>query len=317
MSKLRVESDRTSPLQVQTLSDVRAAIQAAGVAPRKRWGQNFLIDGNLMRLLHRSAELTPDDRVLEVGPGTGGLTDLLLADAGHVIAVEVDPALCRMLTARYAGRPNFTLVQADALAAKHEVASAVLTAVGQHPPGEGGSYKLVANLPYNIATPLLVNLVMCCWQGAVGNMPGRRVERYCFTVQKEVADRIEARPSTPDYGQLSVVLQATCAIERTAAVPASAFWPRPQVASAMLRMDRRPDAFDDPTVLASFIAFVRAGFAYRRKTLRYVLTAALGAERSAALADAVDLQRRPDAVAVDEWIGLFGRTHSPPPVSPL
>jgi 16S rRNA (adenine1518-N6/adenine1519-N6)-dimethyltransferase len=127
----------------------------------------------------------------------------------------------------------------------------------------------------------------------------------CFTVQKEVADRMEAAPGSGDYGPISIVLQATCALKRVALVPASAFWPRPQVASAMLRIDRTGNPFGDLVRLHRFVDFVRTCFGHRRKTLRYVLARMLGEQATAALADAVDMRRRPETLAVAEWIALW------------
>ncbi|HEY3241914.1 MAG TPA: rRNA adenine dimethyltransferase family protein [Phycisphaerae bacterium] len=309
-------------MHVQTQTEIRALLGSAGVRPRKRWGQHFLVDGNLMRRLFESAEVTVSDAVLEVGAGTGGLTDLLVEAGRHVVAVEIDPVLFGLLQVRYAGRPNITLIQADALHSKHQIAATVGAALVRHRPDAAGAYKLVANLPYNVATPLVMNLLTWnlplegstsagrdsreggCEKG-FSHQRSLQVERMCFTVQQEVAERMAAAPGSGEYGPISVALQATCTIRRVATVPPSAFWPRPQVASAMLRIDRTGNPFGDLARLARFIEFVRACFGHRRKTLRYALTRTLGDSTCAALGALVDLQRRPETIAVGEWLELW------------
>ena len=144
----------------QTLREIRALLAAGGLNPQHRFGQNFLIDLNLMRKLVAAAELSPDDVVLEVGPGTGSLTEMLLDAGVRVVAVEIDRGFQAILRERLAANQRFTLVQGDALAGKHRVNPLVLNALRQTRPGAGGSYKLVANLPYQIATPQLVDLLL-------------------------------------------------------------------------------------------------------------------------------------------------------------
>ncbi len=284
------------PAHVQTKTEIRAALQALGVRPRKRHGQHFLIDGNLMRRLVAVAEIEPDDVVLEVGPGTGGLTDLLVQTARRVVAVEIDRALAAALRDRYAGQPQLQLVEGDVLQTKNSLAPAVIEAVNA---AAGDSRTLlVANLPYNIATPLLINVLH--------ELPV--VTRFCFTVQGDLAERIEASPRTKAYGPLSITLQAAATVARVAQVPASAFWPEPNVESSMLRLDVHRQNLASARDLACFTALVREAFAHRRKTLRYNLSRCLDQQAYTVAEQLLDLSRRPEDLGVQEWLQLARRT---------
>jgi 16S rRNA (adenine1518-N6/adenine1519-N6)-dimethyltransferase len=282
---------------VQTKREIQTLLAAAGRRPNKRYGQHFLIDGNLMRKLVDEAQISPGDTVLEVGGGTGGLTDLLAQVARHVVVVEVDGALASVLADRFAGCEQVTLLECDALTGKHTIAPAVLEALKRHAPPAGGEYLLVANLPYSIASPLIVNLLVA----------EPRVERLCFTVQKEVAQRLMARAGSKDFGPLSIAAQTVCAVRRVAWLPASAFWPAPQVESAMLRLDRQEHPFEQGEALRRFFDLVHAGFAHRRKTLRFNLQRHLTDKALAQAAEIVDLAQRAEAVELGAWIELGRR----------
>lgn len=291
---------RWVPLQpVQTKRDIQALLASAGVRPRKRHGQNFLIDGNLMRRLAESAELGPRDVVLEVGPGTGGLTDLLLPRAGRVIAIEVDAALHQILKQRYAEVSNLTLLHGDVLARKHQF-HADLEALLRECDKQSASVKLVANLPYQVATPVLMNLLV--------QYPS--VRRLCFTVQAEVGARILAGPGTKAYGPLSIVTQSLCRVEQLARVPATAFWPQPKVESALLRLEVGPPPFATHEECAAFVRLVRATFDHRRKTLRSALGYVLEPAQIEQLARHFDTSRRPEAFTVAEWRKIFLATRA-------
>ncbi len=266
----------------------------AGVRPRRRWGQHFLIDGNLLRRLLGSAELEPDDAVLEVGAGTGALTEHLASRARALVAVEIDPALHAIVSRRLAGATNVTLIQADVLSSKHQISPVVREALSEARRRVSGRMVLVANLPYDIATPLLVDLLLepCGFQ------------RFCFTVQREVADRIVASPRTKEYGPVSVAIQASCSVKRLAMLPPSVFWPRPKVESTMLRIDVTRNPFETVARLGSFTELLRGAFAHRRKTLRYNLSRVVTEDRCAVLDDEYDLGRRPEELTVAEWVEL-------------
>jgi len=279
---------------VQTKTEIKAVLTRFQARPRKRLGQHFLIDGNLMRRLAAAAELGNDDTVLEVGAGTGGLTDLLAARAKRVVAVEIDPVLQAILRERFAGKANFELIASDALASRNRLADELLGILNDLSPVDRSHFKLVANLPYSIAAPLLVNLLLCDTPPVL----------CCFTVQKEVADRFAASPRTKNYGPLSVLFQALCEIQAFAILPPSAFWPEPKVASTMLRITPATEPVYAGGSPARLMRLVRGGFASRRKTLRFNLRKHLGREATAELDRHVDLARRAEELCVAEWVAL-------------
>ncbi len=209
-----------------TLHELRDALQAAGLRPQRRLGQHFLVDGNLLQILVREAQIDPDDVVLEVGTGPGNLTELLAAEAGHVVTVEVDPALADVARMRLAGHENVDLLVADVLRDKHHLDPEVLETVRARAEAAGGRLKLVANLPYAAATPLLVDLLI---DGPVPRL-------FVFTVQEEVAERLAAAPGTKAYGPVTVLVQALAEVETLRRLPPSVFWPRPKVWSSMVRL---------------------------------------------------------------------------------
>jgi 16S rRNA (adenine1518-N6/adenine1519-N6)-dimethyltransferase len=285
----------TVRIMPQTLSEIRATLDAAGLRPRRRFGQNFMIDGNLMNKVVEAAEVTSDRAVLEVGCGTGSLTELLLERAGWVIGVEIDRGLAGCLEQRLANRPNWTLIHADVLACKSRIAPVVLSALREQA-AAGRPLQLVANLPYSIACPLLVDLLLC----------GVPMQRYCVVVQKEVAERIMAVPGSREYGPISVVLQSCADIRRIAHIPPQAFWPAPQVASQAIRLDLHRRPFEPAGPLGGFVELVRAGFAHRRKTLHYNLRPRYAERLDGAIAElGLDVRIRAEAVSVGDWIRLF------------
>ncbi len=280
---------------VQTKREIATLLDRLGASPRRRLGQNFLIDGNLMRRLVASADLAPTDRVLEVGGGTGGLTDLLAERAGELLCVEIDRALHTHLCDRFTSNPRVRVLQADILESKHRVHTEVAQFLQAKP---RGSAKLVANLPYQIATPLVMNLL--------ADYPN--VDRLCFTVQREVGERFTARPNSKAYGPLSILTQVLCQIETVARLPATAFWPQPSVESVMLRLDVVDPPFADSAAIGRFVRLVRATFEHRRKTLRSALRTSLDAATIDGVCDSFDGTRRPEALDVKEWVALFQTT---------
>lgn len=290
--------DRNGPSSVkelpiaQSLSEIRTMLASRGLRPSRALGQNFLIDGNLMRKLVDAAGLTSTDTVLEVGAGTGSLTEMLLDRAGHVVAVEYDHGLHALLAERLSGRDRLTLLHADVLAGKSKIAPQVLEGVDAAARTLGGRVCLVANLPYNVASPLLIDLLLA----------ERAPALECFTVQKEVADRITAGPGGKRIGPLSIIMQSGADIERIARLPPPAFWPQPRVESTMLRVTPRPDRGH----LHALARVVHACFLHRRKTLRFNLEAAFGTDMPARVYEATDLDtgRRPETLSVAEWEAL-------------
>jgi len=242
----------------QTKHDIQALLTQAGLSPRHRFGQNFMIDQNLVRLIAQTGQIAPGDRVIEVGPGTGTLTEELLARDAQVIAVEIDHDLAALLRVRFAAEPAFALIEADALASKHRLNSELQLAI-QRASAEGRPAKLIANLPYNIASPLIIELLL------VG------VELLVFTVQKEVAHRLRAKAGDEEYGALSVMSHMLARTEILRTLPPQVFWPAPQIESALVRMVRAPDMNGLGPNARAFGEFVQSMFSYRRKMLRNAL----------------------------------------------
>jgi len=242
-------------------ADVRSLADALGIRPTKQRGQNFVIDANTVRRIVRVADLSPTDVVLEVGPGLGSLTLGLLGEVERVVAIEVDPLLAAALpqtVATYApGRADrFEVVEADALR---------VTALPGPPPT-----ALVANLPYNVAVPVLLHLMAL--------LPSLR--RGLVMVQAEVADRLAAEPGSRTYGVPSAKAAWFAKLRRAGSVGRTVFWPAPNVDSGLVAWEHR----DPPEVAvdrAAVFAVVDAAFAQRRKTLRSALRGLAGSAEAA------------------------------------
>ncbi len=251
----------------QTASYLSKRLAAAGLRPVARYGQNFLTDLNLVDLIARSAELRQTDVVLEVGTGVGSLTTRLSNQAGAVLTIEIDANLHRLASEEVGGRPNVRLIHGDALRNKHSLRDGLMDQIrgAMDSIGDEARFMLVANLPYNIATPIISNLLH--------ETPPP--ERIVVTIQKEMADRMTAGPGSKDYGALSVWIQSLCRAEIVRLLPPTVFWPRPNVDSAIIRLDWVPEWRDQFSDLGYFHQTVRALFFHRRKFLRSVVISAM------------------------------------------
>jgi 16S rRNA (adenine1518-N6/adenine1519-N6)-dimethyltransferase len=275
-------ADRLAP---PTPGQLRRLLAAERLRPQKSLSQHFLTDGVALDAIVGAAELSTDDRVVEIGPGLGVLTRRLLASGASVLAVEIDARLASWLRRELGGVDRFELIEADAL---------------QLLPRElfgGASFKLVANIPYHITSPLLHAFLE-------GQQPP---EVAVLLVQAEVAERVAAPPGQMSY--LSVFVQNVAAAEVVRRVPAAAFEPAPEVDSAILRLRRRSDPAVPPGAEREpFYRVVQAGFRQRRKQVHNGLTRELPVDRAsveAALAACgVDGERRPQTLRVDEWACL-------------
>lgn len=297
--------------QPQTIKEVKALLEAHGCEPVKRFGQNFLIDGNVMRMVADSGELDPQtDVVLEVGPGTGSLTRLLAERARRVVAVEVDTNLATLLRDVLAPEldRNLTLVVDDALSGKHTLSPLMVAAIKQAMADvPDARLKLVANLPYVIATPLVVDLLLA--------QP--RPHLLSFTVQKEVADRIVAQPGSPAYGAVSILTQGLCTVERLHDLSPHVFWPKPQIHSTLVRLRPLPHRYAELADLQLWQRITSGLFFHRRKTIQKSLEHTPGLERfkghwPAILAAAnVPPEVRGETLSVPQTITLHhaARTH--------
>ncbi|HXB15867.1 MAG TPA: 16S rRNA (adenine(1518)-N(6)/adenine(1519)-N(6))-dimethyltransferase RsmA [Solirubrobacteraceae bacterium] len=224
------------------------------VRPDRELGQNFLIDSNILGVIDRAAELSSGDAVLEIGGGLGVLSEHLAARAGHVHVVEIDERLREPLLDAVAGRENVTVHWGDAMALE---GSALRPAPG----------KVVANLPYGIAAPVLLR--------TIEELPS--VELWVAMAQKEVGARLASPPGSRVYGAPSVLAQLDCEVRVLRAIPRTVFYPVPNVDSVLLEMRRRPDA---PPASPALRALVAGAFAHRRKTLAGSLAIAGGASEA-------------------------------------
>jgi 16S rRNA (adenine1518-N6/adenine1519-N6)-dimethyltransferase len=246
----------------QTRSHLMSLFERHGFHPRTDLGQNFLIDLNLIELIVRQADLGPRDVVLEVGAGTGGMTAFLAREAGAVVSVEYDRNMHALAQEAVTGFDNVTLLMTDALKNKNHFARPVLEAVAAELAAvPDGRLKLVANLPYSIATPVVSNLVAT-------DLPW---ERMVVTIQLELAERMIAEPRTEQYGSLSAWLQTQCHVKLLRRLKPTVFWPRPQVNSAIVRIVPDMAGRDAIADRPFFQDFLRRLFQKRRKVMRSVL----------------------------------------------
>ncbi len=273
----------------QTKHQIQALLAQADTSPRRRFGQNFMIDQNLVRLVAEAGEIEASDCVIEVGPGTGTLTEELLARAGNVVAVEIDRDLASLIRGRFESDTRFTLIEADALAGKHHLNEQLAETIRLRRLN-GEPVKLVANLPYNIASPLVIEMLIA------------GVDLLAFTVQREVAERLAAAPGSEHYGPLSVMAQLLAKVEVLRALPPQVFWPAPTVESALVRM-RREDRLGSGA--AAVGVFVHAVFSYRRKTLRKALTEAGYDGVTMVAASGLEGTRRPEEFAPGDFLSLY------------
>jgi 16S rRNA (adenine1518-N6/adenine1519-N6)-dimethyltransferase len=239
--------------------------EEAGVHPKTRHGQNFLIDLNLLRLLVEAAQLGPDDVVLEVGAGTGSLTVQMAPLVARVVSVEIDPQMHQLASESIIDCDNVHLLRLDALKNKNRLQPELLAMLREELAADPRRrLKLVANLPFNVATPVISNLLL------TDVVP----MSMTVTIQKELADRIMAPPSTKDYSALSIWIQSQCRTELVRLLPPTVFWPRPKVTSAIVHLTYDPELRGRIADLTFFHDFTRAMFFHRRKFLRSQLLAA-------------------------------------------
>ena len=278
-------------------TEVRGLSQALGIRPTKTLGQNFVHDAGTVRRIVKSAGVRPDDTVLEIGPGLGSLTLALLEAGARVIAVEIDPALARALPVTVADRMpqaagRLSLIEADALSITGPQS---LDETGNPPT------RLVANLPYNVAVPVLLT--------ALEALPS--LESVTVMVQSEVADRLAAEPGSRTYGVPSLKAAWYAAARRTLTISRHVFWPVPNVDSALVELVRRRPPATRATREQVF-AVVDAAFAQRRKTLRKALAKLAGgadAAESALRAAGIDPARRGETLDIAAFAALAEALH--------
>ncbi len=262
-----------------TLTQIRDLLAAHGVRPSKALGQHFLADPNTAERIVRVAGVQPGDRVVEIGPGVGSLTIALLDAGAHVHAVELDRHVLPVLEEVTAGR-DIEIVAADALQADWR------SLLGD------GRWAMVANLPYNVALPIVVE--------ALERAP--MIDRMLVMMQREVGERLAARSGDDAYGAVSVKVAYYADAKIVGRVPPTVFLPQPKVESALVRLERHaepPVAVTDPQRL---FALVRAGFATRRKTLRRALNGVIDADTF--VRAGIDPSARAETLSLEDWARL-------------
>jgi 16S rRNA (adenine1518-N6/adenine1519-N6)-dimethyltransferase len=273
------------------LSDLRTTLQAIHVSPVKTLGQNFLHDQNLARWIVDQAEITPDDYVLEIGPGLGALTKLLLEKDARVLAIEKDSRLADFLRER-SGHERLEILNIDALKFDPRI-------LFSH-----RRVKFLSNLPYNISSQLLIKFLA---------YPSP-ISLWLFTLQKEMAMRLSARPSTHDYGALTLRIQLRHHVKYLRTVPATVFFPRPEVESAVVRIVPREPQELPPHDEELLLNLIRVGFSQRRKQLRKLLRERVDDWGVLARRLNIDPNARAEELSLSQWIDLANFV-APPPAS--
>lgn len=296
---------------MQTKRQIHQLLASAGVAPNRKFGQHFLVDLNLLRLVVDSAQIGPQDIVLEVGCGTGSMTEALAERAGRVVAVELDPTLAAIAESRLQQAHNVELVKGDALSSKGTFDPTVVEAIRSNGPikpasavsSEGSRLLLVSNLPYDVASAVIANLV---------NGP-LVADAMVVTVQKEVAERMVASQGSRDYGSLSILLGATGEVEILRILKPGVFWPPPAVDSAIVRFvcdEEKRDAILDIAFLGGVVGLFMG---HRRKMLRACVKHApahLGDRdlwMSLFAECRIDPTTRPEALSPAQYVDLANR----------
>ncbi len=263
------------------------------IKTRKQFGQHWLHDDRVLTQIVAAAELQVSDRVLEIGPGTGILTRQLLPLVESLLAVEVDRDLCELLSKKLGQRANFLLLQGDFLTLD-------LATLLQPFPSFQKLNKIVANIPYNITGPILERVL-----GTITHPNPNPYETIVLLVQKEIAERVQAKPGSKIYGALSVRVQYLATCELICAVPARAFMPPPQVDSAVIRLRPRvPDLVAaDPAMLQQLVAL---GFATRRKMLRNNLKGVIDRDDLSLILEKLGIQphARAEDLGLNQWVAL-------------
>ncbi len=268
--------------RVQTQSDIRSILTARGLSPKHRFGQNFLVDQNLLRKLVDASGIGEGSLVVEIGPGTGTMSEEILARGAELVAIELDRDLAAHLREHFAANPRFTLVEGDCLDGKRALNADALARLAGRP------FTLVANLPYQAASPVMA--ICATMPQCLGQF---------VTIQREVGDRLRAQPNSGEYGPLTIIVQAFCEVEQVAVLPPGCFWPPPEVTSAMLALRPRAAPVIPHGEADAFGAFVHTLFSKRRKQLGAILG------RSRTWPEGIDPNARPESLSIADLARLW------------
>jgi 16S rRNA (adenine1518-N6/adenine1519-N6)-dimethyltransferase len=292
-------------------AEILSILASAGLRPQHQFGQNFMIDQNILGAIADAGQIGPEDVILEVGPGVGNLTRQLAkrASSGAVLAVDIDYKLMPAAQRYHAGLTNVTWMNTDVLAGKHEVEPSVIAKLRElralHPTGQ---LKLVSNLPYNAASPLVAELLVEMWRDMRAGRKDLLFSRLAFTVQYEVGQRMAARSGTRDYGPLGILIQAMSDVEIGRKIPAGAFWPPPKIQSALVVVKpiaEKIAALSDALALQSLLQGV---FSHRRQTLGNGLKHHIGERwpdiKTIVIAAEFDLLKRGEELPVAKFLRL-------------
>ena len=262
---------------MQTISEIRALLEQRGLHPKYRLGQNFLHDQNQLRKLIHAAALQPGDRVVEVGPGTGTLSEALVDVGCQLTACELDADMAQIVSDRLGDR--ITLVHGDCLDGPRRLSETLDEAIGSEP------FKLVANLPYGAASPLMSLLAV-----------DPRCQGQYVTIQREVGERLLANPGTKTWGPLTIYVRAYCSVELIGRLSPQCFWPAPKVESVMIAITPHPSRPELPESTLNRV--IQTLFTKRRKQLGSILG------RQTSLPEGISSDRRPDSLSIEELIAL-------------
>lgn len=290
---------------MQTKQQIEQLLASAGVMPNKRLGQHFLIDLNLMRLLVDAAHIHSDDVVIEIGCGTGSLTEETSLRAGKVICIEVDGTLFKIASRQLAERENVALILGDALENKNALNRELIKELERSCAEYFGRVLLIANLPYNVASSVMMNLIT-----------GQTIADAMYaTVQKEVAERMVALPSHEEYGTLSIFMAATGNVKVLRKLSPTVFWPRPQVESAMVVYERDKEKVSRIMNMEMLQEVVGLFLGHRRKMLKSCVKFAEGKLAEVHHWDdifarsLVEPHHRPEELTAENYIAMANLCH--------
>ncbi|MBI9016574.1 MAG: ribosomal RNA small subunit methyltransferase A [Phycisphaerae bacterium] len=278
-----------------TIQQIQDLLAGAGISPRHQWGQNFLIDINLMHLLINTADLMGKETILEVGTGTGSLTDLLAEKAGFVVTVDIDRGLSMIACNELAHHTNVKHINTDILASKSLLAPEVTDCLKAEHKKLNGPFYLMANLPYNISSPLIINLLL-------NYMP----DKIVVTVQAEVGHRMASEPGCKQYGMLGILLQALGSVKYIRTIKPGSFWPSPKIDSAIISWELDQEKLAKIKNIAKLKQTIDIALGHRRKTINSCLkpqeNKTLMVEKLNELG--IDTKRRGETLSPEEFVAL-------------